>query len=244
MKALACDPYNEYFFVGASRDEFINEVYPLLEKIRFDFYPDNASFEFASSYEEIERRHQIAFEFKMNPKEGIDGNKARLSSFLEIAFCPIWDIYFVINRSFTRLFVVEPDYPSCYLWNGNSPFRKIKQFEFNYLSYLNEAPMLSENGLPYVEGNKKKEHLDPCLFIKQCKCNNLSKEKTIIDAFFKFQQGYFNYEDYLTVVTSLGYEFTSFYKEMDLAGKLIESPLDENGFIDEEILKTRERISL
>ncbi|HAS56698.1 MAG TPA: hypothetical protein DEF61_02620 [Firmicutes bacterium] len=239
MKVLSCDPYNDYFFVGANRDEFVKEVYPLLMKIRFDFYLDHAAWEFASSYEEIERRHQIAFKFKMNPSEGIDKDKARVSSFLEIASTPLWDIYFIINKTFTKLFVVEPDYPACYLWNGNSPFRKCKQFEFFHLSILNQSSMLAENGLPYVETLCKKEHSDPCLFIKEGKRKSLKEEQIIIDAFFKFQKGIFNYEDYLTVVNSLGYEFTSFYKEMDLVGKLMEPPLGEDYLINEEILKAR-----
>lgn len=227
MKVLAVNPYTVEYFIGASRDEFVREVYPLLYFIHAKTHEDIPCL-YCSNYDEMDFFRELDYSFKNNPEIGTPSSPNAIDFFKQVKEKPIWDIYFVVNRELTKLFIVEPDYPNSPFWYGNTPYKKTKPFEINHLSSLLNKEMYGEDGkTPYILGEEERDvYSESALSTKLrnyflSNVNHENAYELLSELFTFFQRREIGYLQFCDLIISCDFTINETWFEMGLANKYV-----------------------
>lgn len=229
MKVLAVNPYTIEYFIGASRDEFVREVYPLLYFIHAKTREDIPCL-YCSNADEVDYFRELDCSFKNNPEIGTSSSPNAIDFFNQVKEKPIWDIYFVVDRELTKLFVVEPDYPNSPFWDGNTPYKKTKPFEINHLSSILNKEMYGEDGkTPYILGEETRDVYSESTLSTKLRSyflSNVNHENAyelLNELFSFFQRREIGYLQFCNLLVSCDFTIDETWLEMGLANKYIYS---------------------
>jgi hypothetical protein len=200
------------FLITVTSEEYEKEVKPLLALLRVQHTGEDQSHYVASSGEFGELMEELD-----SQKKDADAEIPYLFQSVyaldskEVALC------LLVNRTLTRCFPVEPDYPFKREWFGCSPFRMLDSFEIAHLAELSRAPMVYQ-GRHWEEGKL------PSAFEQQETFRNLCAdidERRGAHIHQLFMKDLLDERGYESISTYLGYSVEGSWEKASWARKKI-----------------------